>query len=523
MYWWHKAALLLENRLTKRFGFITTNSIVQDYSRPVMEFHTDLERRKCKLLFAVTNHPWVDTEDGAAVDVAMTVCAPWDDTSPCRITNVLRIREEYTFTETFVDTINPTLRDIPNVFEARGLVANKGLCFQGVVPANEGFKIASDPRPFGGRSSIVRRYMIGDDLTERLSHTFIIDFFGHSEEEARRTNTAAFQKVLTEVKPDRDTNDRKAYRDRWWLFAEPRPSLRDGLAGLRRFIATPYTAQHRPFLFLESDLLPDAMIYSIASDDAFVLGVLSSRIHFTWCRFAGGTLQDRPRYNSNRTFFPFPFPVATEKQRAAIRSLAEELDVLRKDVIAKRDFLTMTGLYNVREKLLRGEELTDDDRIVYEEGRVGVIHELHNRIDAAVAEAYGWPADLADQEILERLVALNKERAAEEATGLVRWLRPEYQVGRVAVKAGGEQIEAEMDEPIVLPDLPKEADDLAAELLVALRAEGRPVDPSSIALRFKDGKNKRARDRIEQTLRVLSVAGSVQKTDAGWFAPRRAT
>lgn len=195
------------------------------------------------------------------------------------------------------------------------------------------------------------------------------------------------------------------------------------------------------------------------------------------------------------------------------------LDFMRHQVVRSRHL----DRAQVREKLVRGEEFTDDDRIVYEEGRVGVIHELHNRIDAAVAEAYGWPADLSDQEILERLVTLNRERAAEEATGFVRWLRPEYQVGRVAVKVGGEQIEADMAEPIVLSDLPKEVDDLAAELLFALRAEGRPVEPAAIALRFKDGKSKRARDRIEQTLRVLSVAGSVQKTDAGWFAPRRTT
>jgi hypothetical protein len=229
-----------------------------------------------------------------------------------------------------------------------------------------------------------------------------------------------------------------------------------------------------------------------------------------------------PRYSKSRCFDPFPFPAATEPQKAAIRALAEELDALRKEVITRREFLTMTKLYNVREKLVRGEDLTDDDRITYEEGRVGVIHELHNRIDAAVADAYGWPNDLTDQQILERLVGLNKERAAEEARGLVRWLRPEYQIGRVAVKAGGEQIEAPMERPPSLPELPRAPDDLAAELLAMLRSEGRPVEPKAIARRFKEGKVKRAVDRVEQTLRVLAVAGSVQRTAEGrWFAPRR--
>jgi len=265
------------------------------------------------------------------------------------------------------------------------------------------------------------------------------------------------------------------------------------------------------------------MVIAIGLSDAYALGILSSSIHRLWTRHRGGTLEDHPRYNKLYCFDPFPFPTATEGQSAIIRALAEELDTLRKDVIARRDFLTITKLYNVREKLVSGAPLTDNEKIIYEEGRVGVIHELHNRIDSAVADAYGWPPDLSDQDILARLVALNKERAAEEAQGLVRWLRPEYQIGRIAVKAGAEQIEADLERPIVLPALPKAPDDLAAELLVALRAEGRPVQPDAIASRFSDARGKSARDRIEQTLRVLTVAGSIQKTEQGWFAPRRAS
>ena len=67
-----------------------------------------------------------------------------------------------------------------------------------------------------------------------------------------------------------------------------------------------------------------------------------------------------------------------------------------------------------------------------EGGRVLILKELHEQIDAAVFEAYGWPTDLADEQILERLVALNAERAKEEAAGHVRWLRPDYQIPRFA-------------------------------------------------------------------------------------------
>ena len=63
---------------------------------------------------------------------------------------------------------------------------------------------------------------------------------------------------------------------------------------------------------------------------------------------------------------------------------------------------------------------------------VGILKELHDELDAAVLQAYGW-SDLATgnptdtPELLQRLVALNARRATEEQAGTVRWLRPEFQ------------------------------------------------------------------------------------------------
>src|SRR6185437_4557126 len=121
------------------------------------------------------------------------------------------------------------------------------------------------------------------------------------------------------VYEDRMQNPRKSYRDNWWLFAEPRRRLRKSFVGLNRFIATPYTAQHRTFQFWPTSYIPDAMVYCIPSDEAAVLGVLSSSVHLTWCRYASGTLETRPRYNSKRTFYPFPFPFLTSESRKSLR------------------------------------------------------------------------------------------------------------------------------------------------------------------------------------------------------------
>jgi hypothetical protein len=184
------------------------------------------------------------------------------------------------------------------------------------------------------------------------------------------------------------------------------------------------------------------MLICVTSTDALHLGVLSSCIHVAWALAAGGRLGvgNDPRYNKSRCFEPFPFPTASEAQQARIRDLAEQLDAHRKRQQAAHATLTLTGMYNVLEKLKTGEALTPKEKTIHEQGLVSVLKTLHDELDAAVLDAYGWsdltpllassdPAtrEAAAETLLVRLVALNAERAAEEAKGHIRWLRPEYQ------------------------------------------------------------------------------------------------
>ena len=180
--------------------------------------------------------------------------------------------------------------------------------------------------------------------------------------------------------------------------------------------------------------MPDQQIITIGSDRAFDLGVLSSEVHFGWVSSAGGTLEDRPRYNNTVCFDPFPFPDATPEQRATIAELAEELDATRKVALAEVPGLTMTEIYNLRGLLQSGEKLSAAQEDRARAARAGIVHRLHEQIDAAVADAYGWPADLPPSEIVTRLVALNAQRAQEEAEGKIRWLRPDYQIPRFGSK-----------------------------------------------------------------------------------------
>ena len=129
-----------------------------------------------------------------------------------------------------------------------------------------------------------------------------------------------------------------------------------------------------------------------------------------------------------------------------IAEWADQIDSHRKRQQALHADLTITGMYNVLEKLRSGEELTAKEKQIHEKGLVSVLKQIHDELDAAVFDAYGWPHDLTDEEILERLVALNHERAEEERNGLIRWLRPEFQNPASGTKAVQTELELEADD-----------------------------------------------------------------------------
>jgi hypothetical protein len=262
----------------------------------------------------------------------------------------------------------------------------------------------------------------------------VIDLFGMTEKSVRQKFHEVHQHLYATVKPERDLNRRATYRENWWIFGEPRRELRPALAGLKRYIATVDTAKHRVFQFLDSNTVCDDKVVIIASADDHFLGILSSSAHLYWATTTGGMLEDRPVYVKSKVFDPFPFPDATPEQRATIAELAEELDATRKAALAEVPGLTMTEIYNLRGLLQSGEKLSAAQEDRARAARAGIVHRLHEQIDAAVADAYGWPADLSPSEIVTRLVALNAERAKEEAEGNIRWLRPDYQIPRFGAK-----------------------------------------------------------------------------------------
>jgi len=533
MFWWHHAAQLVARGEVRRFGLITTNSLKQTFNRRVVQGALD---QGVALAFAIPDHPWVDSADGAAVRIAMTVGTM--DRGEGRLLSVNDEREgkgeglDVTLQEQ-VGLLHADLRIGANVAAAKALRANSGLANRGFQLIGAGFIILPEEASRLEADAPIKPYRNGRDLTDRPREVKVIDLFGLAAEDVRARYPATFQWVLERVKPERDQNVRIGYRNNWWIFGEARRDLRSTLAGLPRYIATVETAKHRTFQFLDASIAPDNKLVCIAMADAFHLGVLSSQTHLLWALATGSTLEDRPVYVKTSGFEKFPFPTATPDQTTRIRDLAEQLDAHRKRQQSAHASLTLTGMYNVLEKLRSGEALSAKEKTIHEQGLVSVLKTLHEELDAAVLDAYGWgdlaaplddPAlkDAASETLLVRLVALNAERAAEEAQGRVRWLRPEYQhpAGKPqqaviaiddAVAASQNTVDADALPQIAMArtSWPNTLPEQVAAVIRVLAASPVPLSSTELAARFS-GKGA-WKKRLPQIVDTLEALGRVRR------------
>jgi len=531
-FWWKAAQALAGGKLvkgkaaavTRRFGFITSNSIRQFFCRRVVAEALQGEK-PIHLAYAIPDHPWTDGAGTAAVRIAMTVAeagagegvlarviseAPGSDGVP-----------RVVFAE---DTgrINADFSIGVDVKSAKPLQANETMACRGVVLHGAGFLISrrlAHEVGLGKRLDIekhIRPFMNGRDFLQRTRDLCVLDLFGLSEDSIRTQFPEIYQHILLHVKPERDQNPRALRRDKWWLFGENVIIHRNGVRNLPRFIATVETPKHRIFQFLPSEILADNSLVCIASDDAFFLGVLSSQIHLFWTTANAGSLgayKGAVRYFKSVCFDPFPFPDATPAQRAAIAEIAEALDAHRKVRLAAHPHLTLTALYNCLEALRANRKLTDAERDIHDAGQVSILREYHEKLDEAVAAAYGWPANLPEADIIARLVALNAERVAEEARGHIRWLRPEFQAPRDTRRA----VQAEMAVDGAGADTTRQWPKEAPAQYVALRAalRGPPASARDIARHFQ-GAPRRA-DQLEAMLQTLVALGQARHLEDGRY------
>ena len=521
LFFWWRAAELVQNGKVRRFGFITSNSIRQVFCRRVVA--GALEGRKpLHLAFAIPDHPWSTAAGAAAVRIAMTVAAP--GRAAGRLLSVeaekdggdvpaVKLRESG-------GVINADLTVGATAADARALRANERLCSPGMKLHGAGFIVTPGQAVALGLGKVpglerhIRPYLNGKDMTGRSRGVMVIDLDGLSEGEVRERFPAVFEHLLVRVKPERDQNNEAYRRNNWWLFGRNNALLRAALHLLPRYIATVETAKHRVFVFQPAGVLPDNKLVCIASAEAWHLGVLSSRIHVLWALGVGALLENRPVYPKGQCFDPFPFPAVTLTQQGAIAEAAEALHAHRKARLAQHPHLTLTGLYNVLEAVRAGHVLKPADRDLCEAGQVATLLHLHDALDRAVATAYGWPADLPPADVVARVVALNAERLAEEGAGTVRWLRPAYQAPAEGLAGRArEQLGFAIDEAAgTLPPWPKDTVQQYQAVLSAL-SRGIPVRPAELAKQWRGvGANK-----LTPVLNVLAGLGQARRDEAGRY------
>ena len=396
-YWFEKARAQIADGKTVRAGLISTNSIRGGANRKVLE----RIKETGDLFMAWEDEPWI--LDGAAVRVSIV---GFDDGS-----EISKTLDGQT-----VAVINPDLTSATDLSQAKALKENQGVAFIGVQKGGA-FDIPGDlarswlelPNPGGvSNRDVLKPYLNGMDITRKPSDTWIIDFNQMSEAEASEY-LVPLSYISQEVKPARLANRDKASSNYWWLHQRARPDMRRALEGLNRYIATPRVSKHRLFVWMTPDVLTDSAAVAIARDDDFTFGVLHSKLHEVWSLSMGTWLGkgNDPRYTPTTCLETFPFPRPSESQHADIEKWAKYLDTVRSQLLAADEKRTMTKLYNDLTEL---RETRDSKSPVY------ALLIAHDKLDVAVAAAYGWEWPLSDETILERLLALNLERSAEEST-----------------------------------------------------------------------------------------------------------
>ena len=425
-WWFAKAQMQIEKELASAAGLVATNSIRGGKNRGVL----DSIAQGLHLFEAWSDEPWVN--QGASVRVSM-ICFANDESTACTLDG-----QEVSVIHS--DLTAPELGGGADLTGSQKLAENRRVGFVCTVKAGK-FDIPgsvarewmSAPNPNGrSNADVVKPYINTIDLIRRSRDVWVVDFFGIDDEQSAALYELPFALARREVLPKRKLVRRKAYRDYWWQFAEPIPGLREAIKTLKKYVVTPTVSKHRIFAWMDGSIIPDHQLIAIARDDDTTFGILHSRFHELWALRMGTWLGvgNDPRYTPTTTFETFPFPegltpnipasaYANDPRAIAIAAAARELNEKREAWLNPPDWVDrvpevvpgypdrIVPKNEEAAKKLKDRTLTK----LYNERPAWLDH-LHKRLDEAVAAAYGWSADLSDEDILERLFALNQERAA---------------------------------------------------------------------------------------------------------------
>ena len=329
--------------------------------------------------------------------------------------------------------------------DPKTLMANAGKSFQGSIVLGMGFTFDDtnpDATPLTEMQRLIEKdarnaerifpYIGGEEVNSSPTHShhrYVINF-GEMKEEEAREYPDLMAIVEEKVKPARLVQKREIRARYWWRFGETTPALFKAIAPLDRVLVCALTSQHLSFIFISSNNVFSHSLGIIALPTYSTFTLLQSRIHEIWARFLGSSMKDDLRYTPSDCFETFPFPEDWETN-PILESIGKEYYEYRAQLM-QRNQKGLTDTYN----RFHDPDETDED----------ILHlrELHQQMDRAVLDAYGW-TDIAPEcqflldyqeeeetsskrkkpwryrwdedvhdEVLARLLELNQERYEEE-------------------------------------------------------------------------------------------------------------
>lgn len=384
VYWFRKAATSMKPGA--KAGLVATNSVSQGRARRAsLNFVVE---RGGVITDAISRRKWPGE---AVVNVSIVNWIQQPERPP----------ERFELDGREVVGISTRLQESKMAIEEyAALPANRGRSFQGPIPGGDFYLRDGEAEALLARDDaryreVVRPYIVGDDITDdprQAPRRWIVDFGQRTLEDAMQY-PAVLDLVTARVKPERERNNRRVRRERWWRWAEVAVGLRRAVAPLSRFIAG--NCQGKRFLFSWQDVAtcPSNLTNVFAFDDDYAMGILTSVVHQTWAHSEASSLELRPRYTPTSCFETFPWPQPDDRTRRRIGEIAGEL-VAQRQAITVGEEIGLTDLYNG-----------------LDDGAWQPIAALHRQLDHDVLAAYGFPRVLRDDplELKARLAELHAE------------------------------------------------------------------------------------------------------------------
>ncbi|MTF39065.1 DNA methyltransferase [Cyanobacterium aponinum] len=368
-----------------RAGLVATNSISQGKSRKASLDY--IMQNKGYIHEAISTQEW---SGEAAVHVSIV---NW-----CKI-----IPDSYILDNHSVKSINSSLTSEIDVSQAKKLKMNKNLCFQGVSPVGKGFIITEkQAQEFIEKDSknkeVIKLFSMGDNLASNphgKPNRWIIDF-SNLDVESASDYKLPFQYIKENVKPERDKNRMKMRRLKWWKMGVNALNMREAIKNLSICFALPRVSKWAVFIPFNTEWLAGDKSVIIASEDFYMLGILTSKVHRLWVKAQCSTLKADTAYTNTTCFetFPFPSPPAPlPKDEGSKKKIVQQI----------RDKMTELHEYRTEQMERKSWGITQLYNAFFHEPS-SKLYQLHQQLDKLVMKAYNFDEN---GDILEQLLNLN--------------------------------------------------------------------------------------------------------------------